>query len=70
MGDLDDDALLLVKRRRKVPMKQSMDGNANPDSAISNYKREVVHRSDDFSVAPASIMDSTLTFNIPRPTPA
>ena len=70
MGDLDDDALLLVKRRRKVPMKQSMDGYANPDSAISNYKREVVHRSDDFTVAPASIMDSTLTFNIPRPTPA
>ena len=70
MGDLDNDALVLVKRRRTVPMKESKDGNANPDSAVSNYKREVVHLDDDFSVAPASIMDSTLTFNIPPPTPA
>tara|TARA_B100000902_G_C26486318_1_gene517166 strand:+ start:120 stop:365 length:246 start_codon:yes stop_codon:yes gene_type:complete len=71
MGDLDDDASVLVKRRRTVPMQEFVKGNANPDSAISNYTRvDLMHREDDFTVAPASIMDSNLTFNIPPPSPA
>ena len=69
MGDLE--AMGESMKRRKCMTKEEKLKNSNPYSASNNYEREeLVYRDDDFDVAPVSIMDTSLTYNIPEPTAA
>ena len=69
MKDLDDLGASLAKRRRIS--KEDLTKNSYPYSASVNYTRgELEYRDDDYTVAPVSIMDTNLTYDIPDATPA